>query len=167
MDTVEKLLDATERRIRQNGYHAVSFRDLADELGIKSASVHYHFRRKEDLGKAVVERYSAKFFKALDSAPDPLAAYCDVFEQALKRDEAICLCGVLGAETRGLPDDVAAEVKRFFEANLAWLTDHLGDAGQAALALSALEGGMMIAQSLDDHSIFDRVKAQLLNGVGP
>lgn len=166
MDTVEKLLDATERRIRQNGYHAVSFRDLAEELGIKSASVHYHFRRKEDLGKAVVERYSAKFFDALDNAPDPLAAYCDVFEQALKRDEAICLCGVLGAETRGLPDDVAAEVKRFFDANLVWLTDHLGDAGRAAMALSALEGGMMIAQSLGDHSIFDRVKAELLAGAG-
>ncbi len=166
MDTVEKLLDATERRIRQNGYHAVSFRDLAEELGIKSASVHYHFRRKEDLGKAVVERYSQKFFAALDNAPDPLAAYCDVFEQALKRDEAICLCGVLGAETRGLPDDVAAEVKRFFEANLAWLAEHLGDAGRAAMALSALEGGMMIAQSLGDHSIFDRVRAELLAGAG-
>ncbi len=166
MDTVERLLDATERRIRQTGYHAVSFRDLADELGIKSASVHYHFRRKEDLGKAVVERYAQRFFEALDNAPDPLAAYCDVFEQALKQDEAICLCGVLGAETRGLPDDVAAEVKRFFEANLAWLTDHLGDAGRAAMALSALEGGMMIAQSLGDHTIFDRVKAGLLSGRG-
>ncbi len=164
MDTVEKLLDATERRIRQNGYHAVSFRDLAEELGIKSASVHYHFRRKEDLGKAVVERYSQKFFAALDNAPDPLAAYCDIFEQALKRDEAICLCGVLGAETRGLPDDVAAEVKRFFEANLAWLTGRLGDEARAALALASLEGGMMIAQSLGDHSIFDRVRAELLAG---
>lgn len=163
MDTVEKLLDATERRIRQNGYHAVSFRDLADELGIKSASVHYHFRRKEDLGKAVVERYSQRFFEALDNAPDPLAAYCDVFEHALKRDEAICLCGVLGAETRGIPDDVAAEVKRFFEDNLAWLTNHLGDIGNAAMALSSLEGGMMIAQSLDDYSIFDRVRAELLS----
>lgn len=162
MDTVEKLLDATERRIRRNGYHAVSFRDLADELGIKSASVHYHFRRKEDLGKAVVERYSKRFFEALDHAPDPLAAYCDVFERALKDDEAICLCGVLGAETRGLPEDVSAEVKRFFQANLNWLADHLGDANKAAMTLSALEGGMLIAQSLGDLSIFDRVKAGLL-----
>jgi len=166
MDTMERLLDATERRIRQTGYHAVSFRDLADELGIKSASVHYHFRRKEDLGKAVVERYAQRFFEALDNAPDPLTAYCEVFERALKRDEAICLCGVLGAETQGLPDDVTAEVKRFFEANLAWLTDHLGDADRAAMALSALEGGMMIAQSLGDHAIFDRVKAGLLSGRG-
>ena len=166
MDTVEKLLDATERRIRRNGYHAVSFRDLADELGIKSASVHYHFRRKEDLGKAVVERYSKRFFEALDHAPDPLAAYCDVFERALKDDEAICLCGVLGAETRGLPEDVSAEVKRFFQANLNWLTDHLDDANKAAMTLSALEGGMLIAQSLGDLSIFDRVKAGLLAGRG-
>jgi len=166
MDTVEKLLDATERRIRRNGYHAVSFRDLADELGIKSASVHYHFRRKEDLGKAVVERYSKRFFEALDNAPDPLVAYCDVFEHALKDDEAICLCGVLGAETRGLPEDVSAEVKRFFEDNLTWLTNHLGDANKAAMTLSALEGGMLIAQSLDDLAIFDRVKAGLLSGRG-
>ena len=166
MDTVEKLLDATERRIRRNGYHAVSFRDLADELGIKSASVHYHFRRKEDLSKAVVERYSKRFFETLDNAPDPLAAYCDVFEHALKDDEAICLCVVLGAETRGLPKDVSAEVKRFFEDNLTWLTNHLGDANKAAMTLSALEGGMLIAQSLDDLTIFDWVKAGLLSGRG-
>ncbi len=166
MDTVEKLLDATERRIRRNGYHAVSFRDLADELGIKSSSVHYHFRRKEDLGKAVVERYSKRFFEALDTSPDPLAAYCDVFERALEDDEAICLCGVLGAETRGLPVEVSAEVKRFFEDNLTWLTNHLGGANKAAMTLSALEGGMLIAQSLDDLTIFDRVKAGLLSGRG-
>jgi AcrR family transcriptional regulator len=56
--TVEVLLDAAEKRIRKCGYNAVSFRDLAVDADIKSASVHYHFPRKEDLGLALVQRYS-------------------------------------------------------------------------------------------------------------
>ena len=44
-DTRLDILDTAEQRMRDVGYHSVSFRDLADDLGIKSASVHYHFRR--------------------------------------------------------------------------------------------------------------------------
>ncbi|MEM7269252.1 MAG: TetR/AcrR family transcriptional regulator [Pseudomonadota bacterium] len=161
MDTVEKLLDATERRIRREGYHAVSFRDLADDLGIKSASVHYHFRRKEDLGAAVVERYAERFFQRIDGAADPLGAYVDAFEAALKEGDAICLCGVLGAEAVGLPEDVAAAVRRFFAKNLDWLTGHLGDRTRAVLTLAALEGAMVLAKSQGDYSLFDTVAGEL------
>ena len=51
--TLDKLMDAAENSVRMRGYHAVSFRDLADELGIKSSSVHHYFPRKEDLAVAV------------------------------------------------------------------------------------------------------------------
>ena len=59
-DRVGALLNAAERRVRRSGYNAVSFRDLADDVGIKSASVHYHFPQKADLGVALVERYARR-----------------------------------------------------------------------------------------------------------
>ena len=55
-ETIDRLLDAAEDGMRLRGYHAVSFRELAMALGIKSASVHYYFRQKEDLGLALVAR---------------------------------------------------------------------------------------------------------------
>lgn len=39
-ETAERLMDLAEARIRQAGYRGFSFRDLAAEIGIKSASVH-------------------------------------------------------------------------------------------------------------------------------
>src|SRR3712207_8206920 len=44
--TAERIMDAAERRIRAAGYGGFSFRELAAEVGVKSASVHHHFPTK-------------------------------------------------------------------------------------------------------------------------
>ena len=68
MSMHDRILEAAEARLRSDGYGAVSFRDLANDVGVKSASVHYHFPRKEDLGVAVVKAYTEKVFAALGMA---------------------------------------------------------------------------------------------------
>src|SRR5947208_98232 len=55
-------MDLAEAHIRDAGYRGFSFRDLAAELGIKSASVHHHFPTKAILTAAVVRRYGDRFF---------------------------------------------------------------------------------------------------------
>ena len=55
--TAERLMDLAEARIREAGYGGFSFRDLAAEIGIKSASVHHHFPTKAGMAAAVVRRY--------------------------------------------------------------------------------------------------------------
>ncbi len=57
----ERILAAAERRIRTAGYNAVSFREIGAEVGVKSASVHYHFTQKQDLSAALVRRYTQNF----------------------------------------------------------------------------------------------------------
>lgn len=174
-DTKDMLLDAAETGIRHKGYNAVSFRDLAAELGIKSASVHYHFPKKEDLGRATVARYVDRFFTALNarasSATTPrakLEALCATYRDALAGADAICLCGMLGAEAYSLPEALAADVARFFDANIAWCMDALPDTlseadrrARAAHVISALQGAMMMATNLKDTGHFDRTAALL------
>lgn len=178
-DTIDKLMDAAERGIRLRGYHAVSFRDLADELGIKSSSVHYYFRQKEDLGLAVVERYVARVFAAVEAAAsdaqtpaDKLRAYCSVYRQALTGSDSICLCGMLGAESAGLPDKLAAAIAAFFDANLDWIAKALpkdlspkARRGKAAHILTTLQGAMIVAGTLKSNKIFDEAVADLLTSV--
>ena len=43
-ETAERLIDLADAHIRNAGYGGFSFRDLAAEIGIKSASVHHHFQ---------------------------------------------------------------------------------------------------------------------------
>ena len=64
----EQILDAAEKRARMAGYHGFSFRDVAEDVGIKSSSVHYHFPTKGDLCEALARRYTVR---AADRLGDP------------------------------------------------------------------------------------------------
>ena len=74
-NTRSKLLDVALEFIQLRGYNAFSFHDLADRVGIKTASIHYHFRTKGDLGLTLVKRHRQVFaqaFASIDaSEPDP------------------------------------------------------------------------------------------------
>ena len=169
--TGEHILDLAERAMRLKGYHAVSFRDLADEMGIKSASIHYHFRRKEDLGLAVVERYSQRIADALGTTddldwPGAVKRFCGVYRTALQTDDLQCLCGMLAAESLGLPDAVSGRVAEFYGANIAWLMaampDTVADRRSQALRIqSEVQGAITLSVSLGDASILDEISAQI------
>lgn len=146
----------------------MSFRDLANDVGIKSASVHYHFPTKADLGEALVERYANRFKAELGkietgALATALNAYVALFSKALVLNESICLCAIMGAEAIGLPENVNSRTKAFFDMNRAWLDALLtknnveSSTEKAGLIVSALEGGMIVASASNDPALFDQV----------
>ena len=46
------MLDAAERLVQVRGFNGFSYADIAAELQITEASLHYHFATKADLGGA-------------------------------------------------------------------------------------------------------------------
>ncbi len=157
------LLDAAEARVRAGGYDGFSFRDLAADVGIKSASVHYHFPTKEALVAALAERYSQRFFAGLADAPTGparVSAYRAAFGRAMAQDGAMCLCGVLGAAAPALPAPVAAGAAAFMRAMVKDLAAALADApdprGRALAVVAQLEGAMLLARALGDPGVFDQ-----------
>lgn len=165
----ERLLDAAEHRARRGGYHGFSFRDLASDVEIKSASVHYHFPTKADLAGALAERYTRNCGRRLQSieittAHDAISAVIELFRDALYRDDKMCLCGILGAERDGLPEAVNGEVSRFFEMLLRFLNgafDRDWNGPSAAHCIATLEGALILARSLNDKSLFDQAVRDL------
>src|SRR3954467_368037 len=65
--TVNRILDTAELLVQTRGFNDFSYADIALELGITKAALHYHFRSKAVLGDALIARYSARFFAALDA----------------------------------------------------------------------------------------------------
>lgn len=168
----EEILDAAERMVRQGGYNAFSFRDIATAVGVKSASVHYHFPTKEALGTALAERYTQGFLGTLGdplSFPSPavaIARYVDTVRQALLKDRMMCLCGMLGAEFSALPAPVQAETRAFFLKNTAWLEKALGGPQARAHALhiiATVEGAMILARTMENVRIYDQATEELLD----
>lgn len=60
-DTRQRILDAALRRFAEHGYAGTSIRDLADELGLTKAAVHYHFAAKEQIVLALLEPMLQQF----------------------------------------------------------------------------------------------------------
>lgn len=168
-----EILDAAERHMRAGGYDAVSFRDLAEEVGIKSSSVHYHFPQKADLGEAVVRRYTENVLEALaapddagETVRDRIARLCGVYRSALQDDGLICLCCVLGAETRDLPDQVGGAVNGFFDRVLGWaetaMTGHTGQGPTPTQIVASLQGAMILAMATKRADLFDETVTGIL-----
>ena len=56
IETKQKILDAAERLIAEQGYAATSLRQIIGEAGVNLAAVHYHFGSKEELLDELVMR---------------------------------------------------------------------------------------------------------------
>lgn len=169
--TAEKLLDSAERRVRDAGYNGFSFRDLAVDLGIKSASVHYHFPTKEKLVVALAARYADRFMAKLADSPGGAArveAFRSQFRASIEQDRKMCLCGMLAAQTKGLPEGVVLETKKFFERIHAFLSDGLegcvsSPKDEAFKILARLEGALVLARALGSNDVFEIASSDLLH----
>jgi TetR/AcrR family transcriptional repressor of nem operon len=172
-ETAERLMDLAESHIRNAGYGGFSFRDLAAEIGIKSASVHHHFPTKATMAAAVARRYADRFLDTVagqpnETAEDAIAMYRSAFRAALDRDGRMCLCGVLGAEAGGLPREVAEAILTFFNRCIEDLSRRIGGPDTKARALqvmATLEGGMMLARAFGSIEAFDQATASLAESV--
>ncbi|GAB4067834.1 TetR/AcrR family transcriptional regulator [Ancylobacter sonchi] len=184
-DMREAVMTAAKATVQAHGYNALSFRELAKEVGIKSASVHYHFPTKGDLCAALARRYtdegSATLTELLATSPDAtwcLDRYAEIFRSALANDNRMCLCGIMSAELDDLPNEVRTEVEKFAEMNVGWLTKVLSRAtpaadgqdlkDQAMAIFAAIEGAQLVARGCQDISIYDRtIRAYRKTGLIP
>jgi TetR/AcrR family transcriptional repressor of nem operon len=178
MDTATRALEIAQRLAQTRGFNGFSYADIADELAITKASLHYHFESKADLGLALIERYSEGFRRALDAitgdAAIRLRRYAKLYEEVLVRDR-MCLCGMLAAEYWTLPRSMQDALHRFFDMNDEWLTKTLergraagvlrfeGTALEAARVLTAgFEGAMLLARSYSEPARFVMTARRLL-----
>src|SRR3954447_3499354 len=102
-DTAARILDIGERLVQVRGFNGFSYADVANELDLTKAALHYHFPGKAELGIALITRYAGRFMAALatiDALHDPraeLEAYAQVYLNVVD-DQRMCLCGMLAAE---------------------------------------------------------------------
>jgi len=179
--TALRALDVAERLAQTNGFNGFSYADIAAELGITKATLHYHFASKADLGLALITRYSRTLCDALAGitgpAPQRLRHYVRVYEDLLIRNR-MCLCGMLAAEYATLPPPMQRELARFFALNDAWLEATLeqgradgtvefdGSALEVARMLTAaLEGALLLARSCQEPERLAAVAHRLLSQI--
>jgi len=181
-DTARKIADTFQSMVMQRGFNAVSYGDLAKELGIRTASIHYHFPTKAELGATVLTRYRDNFKNtwAEVDADDP-QSYVRAYESFMgpvrpvsDMEGVSCLFGVMGATHKTLCPNIQCILADFFVEQELWLArvfkggrdkgvfHFQGSAtGFAKLFASALQGAMVIKKSTNNPKHFDAVIEQL------
>jgi TetR/AcrR family transcriptional regulator, transcriptional repressor for nem operon len=182
--TSARILDVAERLVQVRGFNGFSYADVAAELGITKAALHYHFAGKADLGAALISRYASRFADSLggvDAGGGPasarLAGYADLYQRVLA-GRKMCLCGMLAAEYQTLPQSMQDAVTGFFNASEAWLEAVLAagrDDGSlqftgsttdtARMIIGSLEGAMLVARCYGDVGRFRAAATNLLAGL--
>ncbi len=170
----EKLEENALNAVQVGGLKSISFRTMAEEIGIKSSSVHYHFPDKSDLARTLIERYSEEFFRALKDISNKrwklrskIKAFIEIFESVAEENK-LCLCGMLAAEVEQLDQSNRALLSEYFIDTEKWivqlLNEHpdeiISDISPTALArslLSGLEGALLLDRVVGDRQ---RLKAQ-------
>lgn len=181
-NTAQQILDVAQSMVRHRGYSAFSYADIAQQIGIRKASIHYHFPSKEDLVKSLVIRYRDTLVRKCqaiakqESTPqEQLKQFVSLYRDGLA-ERQICLCGMLTADFVVLNPEIQAELQTFFVLTESWLAQLLqrgseakawqcnqSFASEAKSIIAMLQGAQLLARVADDSgATFDRVTGEFL-----
>jgi TetR/AcrR family transcriptional repressor of nem operon len=180
-ETATKILDIAERYVMERGYHAFSYQHIADELAVKPAAVHYHFRTKPELVAAVLERYCGRFrrwARTLEGTPEQqLDAYI-ALSRGLLAQGRIDPFGTMAGEYGQLPGGVQERLREVQSTIFGWFAGLLEQGRQqsafsfqgpsqakAAELACALLGAQQLGRVCGAEA-FEEVAAQVRRSLG-
>lgn len=165
LNTSAQILDTAQELVQSRGYNAFSYADISEVVGIRKASIHYHFPTKAQLGQALVKRYRDAFIKDLDQiraeaapADRQLLQLAEIYADHINRD-LLCLCDMLAADALAIPAEVREAVTAFFAEIETWIAETIAQGCEAGLlacddpttmakaVLSTLAGTELIARA--------------------
>jgi len=180
-DTADLILDVAHRLLAERGYSAFSYADIAEEIQIRKASIHHHFPSKTALVVAVLERHrlrTQQAFAGLDehvaSPLSRLKKYVEYWETCIRsQTDPFCIAALLGAELPSLPEEVQAEVGRYFTALRQWIAKTMKEGVrqkiiklqqtpeiEAEMLMAAVHGAMLSARVNHSSALFKQVTAR-------
>ena len=130
----EHIMDVAQIFAMTRGVNSFSYKDIANEVGIKTPSIHYHFPKKEDLAAALMDRYLDRFHRVLNefdqTISDPkekLRAYVNSCVDCTDNALQVCLCGMMASDFLTLSEKAQKCVQEFIDFNEKWIEKVLKD----------------------------------------
>jgi TetR/AcrR family transcriptional repressor of nem operon len=105
-----KILDVADDLVQRVGLNAMSYKHISDAVGIRKASIHHHFPKKENLVDQLLERcaisYGDRYKQIVEGsglASEKLRNLAAVFAEGL-RNKKLCLVGSISTNSNTLHD---------------------------------------------------------------
>lgn len=180
-----QIIELALRNIRERGYLSFSYDDLAKELGVTKASIHYHFEKKEDLGLAVcakikegLENSFNTVVEAKMNEEDKLWEFISIRAKQIEKNE-VCPISSLQADFNFLPFSMQENVQQLSQLEIEYIKDFLDEIKNegklhisqdakalAALLVSSVKGALQYKRVVGEDlyaTVFAQLKL-LVNG---
>lgn len=174
MATKQRILDSAARLIQSRSYEGFSFQDVADEVGIRKASIYSHFPSKETLAHAVIEN-ARHFFEREAAACEQRSARAQLghvlglFRRVSAGGERLCPGGSFAAVWSSTSPGLQAAVLEFATYQLdlierivkhgraegSFKVNELTPSQQAALIMANIQGALMMTRITGKSRILD------------
>lgn len=180
MSTRESILQLADTLIRDKGYNAFSFNDISKSIGIKTASVHYYFPSKTDLGVAIVKEHieRVKALKATVKDHDPvtkLERFLSIYTK-VKSENKVCIVGSLATDLQTVDEEIKVELKALTKLILEWVTEIVQEGRtlrvfafeglartKALMIITNMLASVQLTRLTDDPNDFETIKSTLLS----
>ncbi|ABR91532.1 transcriptional regulator, TetR family [Janthinobacterium sp. Marseille] len=173
-NTKNNIIVLAKQLLKTRSYLGFSFQDIADEIGLRKASLHHHFPSKESLGVEIIRELRASFEEWAESTPiDPhkkLDAYFCRFRKTVDVGAEVCPAGGLASGWSCIGEEMRIAARDLRNTHVSWLTDVIGTIKQkksktmkelASYVFSACQGGLISSRMTGRSEEFDLVVKQL------
>jgi len=180
--TRQEIIRLADGLIRQQGFNAFSYADIAGTMEIRNAAIHYYFPTKSELGKAVIESELERirhyqWRTSGNSGEEQVRFLVTVFYRNSQLNN-ICLMGSLLPDFATFEPDLQNAVNRMCDTILEWMMASLDKArkegkvrfegepaDRAALVVSTLLAALLLVRARG-QSIFFHMVDRLLADLG-
>lgn len=174
-DTRDQLKIIAVERIQKDNLAASSFREMGKAAGIKSSSVHYHFKSRDALLLELVKDFRQGFFDALQrrtgdiSSPRQRLQHLFMMYADYYQNHELTLALAYQASFQELTDECRQAIAEFHNELQQWVLDSLQPARflpipKESLALvvsSSLQGALLMDRGQDGAAHLDAVQEWL------
>ena len=140
-NTKTKILDAAFRRLAQEGYAALSMREIAKDAGVNHALINYHFRTKDQLVITVLDEANRRLLERQQRMYGAPTSFADKWKEARRFYKTDLASGFVRVQAELWAASMSNPELRekFVPRILAWKEVVLGGVREAFKALEACD----------------------------
>jgi len=140
-NTKRRILEAAFRRLAQQGYAALSMREIAKDAGVNHALINYHFRTKDQLVIAVLDEANRQLLERQQRMYSAPTSFADKWKEARRFYQTDLASGFVRvqAELWAASMSNAGLREKFVPRILAWKELVLGGVREAFATLEACD----------------------------
>lgn len=168
----DEIIDASLRLFLRDGYAGTGIRAIAGDVGISEATIYHHFRSKEDIFQAIIDRVTAGQSRLIRDVPpgatleEALLLIGRRFLEVMARPYPRDLTHLMIFESAHHPDVADRYLREVHEGGLDHITSVIESRVPSSSPVDAKTVARVFSAALTTHVLHDEMLASVAGRLG-